>query len=120
VRLGQTIDVAQADGSTMADANLVYRFTYSDESVIAVEFICGDGAAIDEDFNVVVRCNESSAGDFDCDDVHAVADRMIYEAIEKTYGRFPAVTDRVHDAIVERLMQYRADASLKAHDDHHG
>ena len=65
----------------MTVANLIYRYTYTDDSVIAVEFICGNAAAIDDDFNVVVRCNESIAGDFDCDDVHAVADRMIEEAI---------------------------------------
>ena len=101
----------------MTVANLIYRFTYTDESVIALEFIFGDAAATGEDFNVIVGCDESIVGDFDCDDVHAVADLMIDEAIEKTNGRFPADHDRVHDGIVERLMQCRADASLKAHDD---
>lgn len=49
--------------------------------------------------------------------VTGVADRTIDEAIEKTNGRFPSDHDDVHGNIVEWLKQYRADASLKAHDE---
>src|ERR1700722_20850143 len=97
----------------MTHMNLIYRYAYTDESLIAVEFICGNAAALDEDFNVVVRCSESTAGDFDCDDVDAVANGMIEEAIEKTHGRFPADHDDLHAGIVERLMQYCAASSLR-------
>ena len=97
-------------------ANLSYRYTYTDESVITVEFICGDAVPAQGDLSVIVRCDECTAGDFDCDNVHAVADRMLDDAREMTHGRFPADDDDLHNAIVERLMQYRADASLTDHE----
>jgi hypothetical protein len=98
-------------------ATLIYQYTLPDEVNIAVEFICGDASPTHTPPDIIVRCDESIAGDFDCDDVHAVVDRLIDETIDKTHGRFPSAYCDLHAAIVARLMRYRADAAIRDHED---
>ena len=48
----------------MTVANLIYRYTHIDDTMITVEFICGAGAQTDLNPDVLVRCDECIAGDF--------------------------------------------------------
>ena len=87
----------------MTASNLICQYTLPDDVVLTAEFICGDNPPTQDDPDAIIRCDESVLDDFDCDDVDAVADRMLREAVEKTNGRFPYF-DGAHDSIVEWLM----------------